>query len=227
MEYLLSECSADPVAKDEMGCVPSDLTMDSDILHAINKFADELRIRQDLEKLAGIQAAEAPLTPRNRNTISFDLVERDIENGLIPSRSHSLFLNQNEAKQIRDHFSNKSNKNNNALSGRGLLEIPEQLTVITNENYLVRHNSAPVQRSPTYKTNEQRERHNSQIIESASESSEPGTPRATRFYTEQDTGKRTQSLRDSGVFDEESDMDTLTDQLIKKKLSSSEHYNII
>lgn len=223
MEYLLSECSADPVAKDEMGCVPSDLTMDSDILHAINRFADELRIRRDLERLAGIQAAEAPQTPRKRNTISFELVENDIENGLIPSRAHSMFLNQNEAKQIREHFSNKNKTNNNALSGaRGLLEIPEQLSIITNDNYLVRHNSAPVQRSPTIKASEERERHNSLIIESASEDSEPGTPRATRFHTQ-----RTQSLRDSGVFDEETDMDSLTDQLIKKKLSSSEHYNII
>ncbi|XP_066931556.1 oxysterol-binding protein-related protein 1-like [Clytia hemisphaerica] len=203
VEYLLSQCAADPLAKDEMGCVASDLTMDSDILKTINRYANELNLRRELERVAGQQAVEQS---SKRNTLIFET------NDMVISRSTSAFTTSYEAREIEEHHSNIL-----PITGRSLLQIPGQ-PVNTDTTYLVRHNSAPIQKTSP----------NTRRSESSSESSEQNSPSLTRFYKQE--GKRVSTSRDSGVFDDESDMDSLTDQLIKRKLSSisqTDHYNMI
>ena len=208
VEYLLAECSADPSAKDEMGCVPSDLTMDSEILKTINAFADELNLRKDLERIAGHEAANQ-MTPRKRNTFDFET----IENGCTLSRAQSTLINSNEADESREN--------------RILPIIGGGRNQSTYDNYSVTVEKTPT-KTKTVNLKELDYQH--RYIEQSSRSSggsEQSSPRLTRYY---DVGKRTPSLRDSGVFDDEPDMDSLTDQFIKKKLSSisqPEHYNMI
>lgn len=202
MEYLLAECSADPLAKDEMGCVPSDLTMDSEILKTINAFADELNLRKDLERIAGHEAANQT-TPRKRNTFDFET----IENGGTLSRAQSTLLTSNETEdnvqsRILPIIGGNRNTSNNY------------------DNY-----SVTVEKTPTKQTTINP--FESYTERRTSGGSEQSSPSLTRYYG---NGKRTPSLRDSGVFDDEPDMDSLTDQMIKKKLSSisqPEHYNMI
>ena len=199
VEYLLAECSADPLAKDEMGCVPSDLTMDSEILQTINAFAGELNLRKDLERIAGHEAANQT-TPRKRNTFDFET----IENGGTLSRAQSTLLTSNE--------------NENNVQNRILPIIGGRNTSTTSINY--DNYSVTVEKSPTKQTTNPFESY-------SSGGSTQSSPSLTRYYG---NGKRTPSLRDSGVFDDEPDMDSLTDQMIKKKLSSisqPEHYNMI
>ena len=207
VEYLLAECSADPLAKDEMGCVPSDLTMDSEILKTINAFADELNLRKDLERIAGHEA-ENQMTLRKRNTFDFEMIENT--NGTL-SRAQSTLLTSNET------VDNVQNRILPIIGGN-------KKTSTASNNY--DNYSVTVEKSPTKQpTTNPFESYTERRASSASGGSEQSSPPLIRYYS---NGKRTPSLRDSGVFDDEPDMDSLTDQMIKKKLSSisqPEHYN--
>lgn len=203
VEYLLAECSADPLAKDEMGCLPSDLTMDSEILKTIKAFADELNLRKDLERIAGHEAVNQT-TPRRRNTFDFEA----IENIGTLSRAQSTLLTSNESEDI--------------VQNRILPIIGGRNTSSTSNNY--DNYFVTIEKTPTRQTTVNPKE---SFTERSSGGSEQSSPSLTRYYSNE---KRTPSLRDSGVFDDEPDMDSLTDQMIKKKLSSISqpgHYNMI
>ena len=189
-----------------MGCVPSDLTMDSEILKVINIFGNDLNLRKDLERIAGHEAATLTV-PRKRYTFDFE----GSENGTL-SRAQSMLMNSNETV---------------AHSGESRI-----LPIIGGRNNQSNYDnySVTVEKTPTNSKDLYSQRRYSQ---QSSTKSEQSSPSLTRYYSgTHEVGKRTPSLRDSGVFDDElTDMeDSLTDQLIKKKLSSISqptHYNVI
>lgn len=98
VSYLLHNCSADPLAKDDMGCIPSDLTMDRDILQLLNEHTDNEIAKRDMEALA----STTNLNDRRRSHTCDEECEN--QDTILMPRTQSLLLNKTEAVQIRVQY---------------------------------------------------------------------------------------------------------------------------
>lgn len=232
VDYLLSECSADPLAKDEMGCVASDLTMDKEILDTLNKYTNEVMAKRELERLA----ASLPPQHSKRNTYCFELIEHDSTSSsqsgsLQLTRAQSMFIDTTEAEYLREQM----NKSKQTIGG--FQQRPSDEYTLVDWNF-GRQNSAP----PTKLRSARGESPNgSSPSTTATTSASPSNsaPSSTLSqFMRRSSGRDSASKgrlresrnRDSGVFDEDTNDDSSSERSLKTRtrdIPEEHHYNVV
>lgn len=216
VDYLLSQCSADPLAKDEMGCVASDLTMDKDILETLTRCTNEVTAKRELERLAATLPQHS-----KRNTYCFDLIEHESSSSSTSTsqttssqltRAQSMFINPTEAEYIREQFNKTKNQ---TIGGFQPPSTDEYSPVDWN---FTRQNSAPPTKTRTLKEDTTVSSTISQLVRRSS-TKESGKSRLKESRN-----------RDSGVFDEDTNEDSSSERSLKTRTQNNipeEHYNLI
>ena len=239
---MLFECSADPLALDDMNCLSSDLTMDDEILNILNEHAENETVKKDIEALA----SQMSLTDKRR-TVSYNVIPPPpVLRGRLAARAKSMFVNKEEALQIRIHYTKQNsikNDDNKVVEKQpGLLRIPNMFCVTGDSNSknskVTRHHSDTTPESKKTvnsfrfysDSSDARDLHNAEVLRIKSESSpsSPQSPKAYRFITRDTTGRsREMRNRDSGVFDDEIETD-LAEQLGNTSGNDlHDHYHVI
>jgi len=170
--YLLCDCSADSLVKDEMNCLPSDLTMDNNILEVLNKYQKQQTLRHQLDRSRSLLCAST--LPRRRRARTHIPNET---NGLNRNRPQSMFAGESEAMKIRTNLASDLSSHLKSMDDNKLRSQVKTLATRHLSHDLGSHSNCTKTSYNRERSRDSKEEHNNQVIRRYSMSSCPTAPR--------------------------------------------------